>query len=257
MESPKYTINTSVIVTYTIVLVLTIIALSVISALNISYPITVATHQTSGELAVIGEGKVDVVPDNASVEIGVVVNDATTVDEAQSKLNDANNKVIDAVTKVGISKKDIKTSNYSINPNYMYPDGGKSSISGYNGSVNVSVKVKDIQKLAQVIEGATKAGANNIYGTNYTVENPEKYREQARSKAIANAQEQANKLASTLGIHLGRVVNVVESTPSQYPVYMDKMALSEPRGGGLGAAPDLQPGSQTITSVVTLYFEKR
>jgi uncharacterized protein len=252
----KSAINTGLVLTYILLLLITIGGLALINALNISYPVNVATHQTSGELAVVGEGKVDVVPDNATVEIGIIVNDATTVDQAQASLNESNNKVVEALVGAGIDKKDIKTSNYSVNPNYIYPEGGRSSISGYNGSVNLSVKVKDTQKLSQVIEVSTKAGANNIFGTNYSVENPEKYREEAREKAIANARAQANKLASTLGIRLGKVVNVVESTPNQSPIFYDKVGLSAERGGGAGS-PDLQPGSQTITSVVTLYFEKR
>lgn len=240
---------------YAGILLMTIFALILIDRLNISYPISLTSSTTSGELAVVGEGKVDVVPDSASVDIGVIVNDAATVEEAQNNLNNINNRVVEALVGLKIDKKDIKTSNYSVNPNYIYPEGGRSSISGYNGNVNITVKVKDVENLAKVIEAATKAGANNIFGTNYTVENPEKYREEAREKAIANARAQAEKLASTLGIRLGKIVNVVESSPDSPIYFSDKMAVSEGRGGGGGA--DLQPGSQTITSVVTLYFEKR
>ena len=89
------------------------------------------------------------------------------------------------------------------------------------------------------------------------VDDPAKYRAEARKKAIDNAKEQANKIASDLGIKLGKIVNISESSPdSAVPVYALKdAAMSRGAGGGGNAA--IEPGSQTITSVVTLYFEKR
>lgn len=239
-----------------VILGLVFLFLVLVNLLKISYPIEVTTKAASGELSVVSEGKVDVVPDAATVELGVVVNNATTVEGVRKQINDINNKIIDSLTNLKIDKKDVKTSNYSINPNYVY-SGEESRISGYNGNVTISVKVKETEKLAQVVGAAISSGANNVFGTNYTVENPEKYREQAREKAIQNAREQAKKLANQLGIRLGRVVNVVESTPSDPQYFYDKVALSADGRGGTSAAPNLQPGSQTITSVVTLYFEKR
>jgi len=161
--------------------------------------------------------------------------------------------------KLNLKKENIKTSNYSIYPNYVY-EKDQNRITGYNGSVTISIKMKDTKLTANVIEEATKAGANNVQGTRFVVDNPDKYRELAREAAITNAKEQAQKLAKTLGIKLGKIVNVVESTPSySAPNYAAKMALSSV--GGLGGSADssanFEPGSQTLSSVVTLYFEKK
>lgn len=245
----------SPLVTYAGFLLLTIIALFLIKTFDISYPIDITTKSSSGELAVVGEGKVDVIPDSAQVEVGIVVSNASTVDEAQKRITEVNNKAIDALSKLGIDKKDIKTSNYSINPNYSY-EGRRNDIIGYNGNVTLSIKVKDMKKMPQVIEEVTKAGANQVFGSSFSVENPEKYREEARSKAIENARAQAEKLAGSLGIRLGKIVNIVESSPNNMPPILFEKSLSlEGRGGG--TPPDIQPGSQTITSTVTLYFEKK
>lgn len=244
----------SPLVTYAGFLLLTIIALFLIKTFDISYPIDITTKSSSGELAVVGEGKVDVIPDSAQVEVGIVVSNASTVDEAQKRITEVNNKAIDALSKLGIDKKDIKTSNYSINPNYSY-EGGRNDITGYNGNVTLSIKVKDMKKMPQVIEEVTKAGANQVFGSSFSVENPEKYREEARSKAIENARAQAEKLARSLGIRLGKIVNIVESSPNMPPVLFEKSLSLDGRGGG--TPPDIQPGSQTITSTVTLYFEKK
>lgn len=248
-----------ILTTYILILIATFVFLWLISFFNISYPLDITQKQASGELAVVGVGKVDIVPDTASVDLGIVINDAKTIDEAQSKINAVNNSIVEGVKVLGIEKGDIKTSNYSIVPNYDYSKGGNGVITGYNGNTTVTIKVKDTSKLPQVIEAGTKGGANQVMGTNYTIDKPEKYQEQARQKAIDNAREQAQKLASQLGIRLGKVTNIVESSNNPGPI---PMAFSTKEGMGMGGgtnapSPDLQPGTQTITSTVTLYFDKK
>jgi len=106
---------------------------------------------------------------------------------------------------------------------------------------------------SKVIETATTAGANQIQGSRFVVDKPELYREEAREKAIKNAKEQAEKMAKNLGIKLGKIVNIIESSPSQ-PIAFYGKAYAEGLGGG---GPILEQGTQTVTSVVTLYFEKK
>lgn len=230
-----------------------LLVLLVVKIFNISYPVSVTTRAVSSELSVVGEGKVDVVPDTASVQVGIVVSDAATVPLAESQVNETNNNIVEAMRGLGIEEKDIKTTNYSIYPNYNY-EGGRNDITGYSGNATLTIKVRETTQLQQVITAATEAGANQVYDTQYTVDNPAVYREQAREAAIQNAREQAEKLASSLDIRLGKIVNIIESSPQTdgyIPLYYDREA------GGLGGAPDLAPGSQTITSIVTLYFERK
>lgn len=234
-------------------LVLIVITLWIINILGISYPVDVTTRQASGELAVVGEGKVDVVPDTAMVNVGIVISNASTVEEAQSQINLTNNAIVSAMKNLGISDEDISTSNYSINPDYNY-ESGKNEITGYSGNASLTIKVKNLDTLPQVIEQATKNGANQILGTSFVVDKPEEAREEARNKAIKNAKEQAQKLADSLGIRLGKVTNIVESTGDTIPpVFAREQAI----GIGGNASPDFEPGTQTITSTVTLYFDKR
>ncbi|OGK66252.1 hypothetical protein A2313_01065 [Candidatus Roizmanbacteria bacterium RIFOXYB2_FULL_41_10] len=245
--------NKTVTSTYAAILVLTIIALSVIKYFNISYPISVSTSQVSRELSVVGEGKVEVIPDTAVVEVGVTVNNIDTARQTQNQLTQTNNQIISALTKIGVAKKDIKTTNISIYPNYSY-DGAVSDIIGYNGNATLSVTVKNVSKASEVVDVATQNGANEVRGPNFTLNKPEKYREEARNKAIDNAKEQAEKLAKNLGIRLGKIVNIVESSPISSQDYYYPRAAAEGMGGG---GPTYEPGSQTITSTVTLYFEKK
>lgn len=239
--------------TYGGILVLTIIALFIIKYFNISYPISVTTSTVSRELSVVGEGKVEAVPDTATVTVGITVNNVATAKEAKTQISSVNNRLIEAMKRLGIPKKNITTTNFSIYPNYSY-DGSVSSIIGYNGNASVSIKVENVDKASAVVDEATTAGANEIQGTSFTINKPEKYREEARNKAIENAKEQAQKLAHQLGIKLGKVVNIVESTPQDSPIYYTRAAAEGMGGGG---NPVFEAGSQIVTSTVTLYFEKR
>lgn len=249
-------INKNTVATYAAIVLTTIIGLSLIDALNIRFPVSVVTSARAGELAVIGEGKVEIAPDTAFVDAGISVNNAKTAADAQNTMNGVNNKIIEAMKGLGIKKENIKTSNYSVYPNAVF-EGGRDRVSGYNGNATITIKTENLTLVSQIIQKATEAGANQIQGSRFTIEKPEKYRQEAREEAIKNARQEAARLAKSLGIRLGRVVNIVEAGADQ-PFPMDfKMARAESSGIGGAPAPDIEPGTQTISSTVTLYFEKR
>jgi len=231
---------------------LVLVFLFLVNFFNISYPINVTTRNAS-ELSVVGEGKVDVVPDTGNVSVGITAS-GNTVTQVQSEMNKKNNEIVSAITKTGVNKKDIATSNYSINPTYDYEKG--QTITGYNGTATMNIKTKDTSKLPGIISAATEAGANQVYGTSYSIDDPQKFREEARNEAIANAKEQAQKLSNQLGIKLGKITNIVESAgDTNYPPIAMQKNLASFGGDNMPSA-ELQPGTQTITSTVTLYFEK-
>jgi uncharacterized protein len=248
-------LNSKFLTNLIVTIVIVLFALYLIKALDISYPVLLTSTTKSTELAVVGEGKIDVIPDVAYIDAGVTVSEGITVSEVQQTINETNNNIIEAMKKLGISKADIKTSNYSISPNYIY-ENNQNRIGGYNGNATTEIKVRNPQMVSQVVEAVTKAGANQINSTQFVVDNPEKYREDARNKAIQNAKEQAAKVANSLGIKLGKVVNIIESTPTNTGIVYPMRSLSSSGVGG-GSAPSIEPGNQTITSTVTLYFEKR
>lgn len=250
MENKKFLLN------FFIVIIVSIAGLYLIKALNIYYPLQIISTTRSSELAVVGEGKIEAVPDTAYVDAGITVDNKSTVSEVQDAITTVNNKIISAMKNIGIEKADVKTSNYSISPNNTY-ENGQNRINGYNGNASIEIKVKDMTLVLKVIEEATNAGANQIQGSRFVVDKPETYREKARNAAIENAKDQAQKMAKELGIRLGKITNIVESSPNVLvPMEAKSLALSSDRVGG-SASPVLEPGSQTITSVVTLYFEKQ
>lgn len=216
------------------------------------------TTGSNADFSVVGEGKIEVIPDTGYVDVGVTVNKAVSAEAAQDEVAKVNNQLIAKMKEFGIKAGDIKTTNYSVNPNYDYSNNSSGTIQGYNASAQLSIKVQKANSLGEIAQAATAAGATDIYNTRFNIENPEKYREQARTKAIEkNTREQANKLASQLGIKLGRVTNVVESTDANpiYPMYRPKECDGWRRRRFCRSA---DPGQQTITSsTVTLYFEKK
>jgi len=240
-----------------IVPLVTLITLVVIRILGLGIPLYVTTTTaTSADFSVVGEGKIDVQPDIGYVDVGITVSKVATAEDAQDQIATINNQLVAKMKDYGINKEDIKTTNFYINPNYEYKTDGGNYTNGYNGSAQLSIKVKNVEKLGEVAKAATAAGATDVYNTRFSIDSPEKYREQARTKAIDNAKEQAAKIASQLGIRLGKVTNVIESSSNAMPISYDKMLSSDMSGAG-GSIADLQPGTQTITSTVTLFFEKK
>ncbi|MCS7093457.1 MAG: SIMPL domain-containing protein [Patescibacteria group bacterium] len=237
--------------------ILIVVLLWLIKFFDISYPVTITTKNQSSELVVVGEGKIEVVPDVAFVEAGVVVDNQPTAKEAKDKLDSINNKIIKALGDIGIKKEDIKTTNYSIYPNYKY-ENNVNVISGYNGNAQIEVKIKnDSQLLTRVISLFMDSGANQIQRVRFMIDKPELYREKAREKAIQNAKDQAEKLSRDLGISLGKITNIVESFDGQSQGgYYRPMILAEEGGIG-GQAPLLEAGSRTVISIVRLHFEKK
>lgn len=249
-------LNRGVLTTYIAIVAVTITALALIKTFNISYPLTVTNLSSSNHLSVVGEGKVEALPDLAVIDAGIVVANSPTVEAVQSEIRNKNTAIVDDLKKnFGVNDKDIKTSNFNVYPNQDYNPGSGGKITGYNGNATLSIRVRDTQKVNDIVAALTKSGANQINSINYSIEDPDKYREQARDEAIQNAKQQAEKLASSLGIRLGKVVNVIESgNQNDYP---GSVMAREASGYGGGGGNSVQPGSQTVTSVVTLFFEKR
>lgn len=240
------------IVVVSVIMVLA--TLVIIKEANIYYPVKITTTQSS-DFVITGEGQVDVTPDTAYLDLGITVLNEPSAESARIKINEANNKIIEAATKNGIAKEDIKTSNYNIAPRENFSREGTPTATTYYGNANVSIKTKDLGKAEQLTEVLTTAGANSV-SVRFGIDDPNKYREEARNKAIENAKEQAKELSENLGIRLGRVTNAVESGKAMPPIMMDATKAFAPMGMGGSGTPSFEPGTQTITTTMTLYFEK-
>lgn len=253
----------------TTVVAIIFIALFLYGTFGASLPLYInqTTTNKNDLFTVTGTGEVTAKPDIAEVSFGVATTGSSVV-EVQNQSNEAINKVIAAVKALGISDKDIKTTNYNINPQYgregdsklmmmpePIPPTPDQDITGYNMNVNVLVKVRDLNKVNQVVDTATTNGANQIGGVSFTVDNPEKYQKEARELAVADAKRQANELANAAGIQLGKIVGIYENPMFYGRGDMMMSAKAEPATGG--APTQIEPGSGTISTQMTLNYETR
>ncbi|MFA5022468.1 MAG: SIMPL domain-containing protein [Patescibacteria group bacterium] len=239
----------------TVILICGMILLSIIIVTAILRERIVSEPQF--QLPITGQGKISYQPDIANVSVGVQVDKLAKADEALSQLNDKMNKVYDAIQKLGISKEDIQTQNYSLYPQYDYSPDNTSKLSGYNANQVVVVKVRNIQNnnglVTKVISEASKAGANQINGVTFEASNINELRQQARLKAIADARAKTGIIASALGVRLGKVVGMWENVLAQ----PDLSAYG--KGGAnisVGASSPVVPeGSQELIIEVTINYK--
>lgn len=225
-------------------------------------PLSISQTTTSKQntFDVTGDGEITTAPDRAQVSAGVQVNDAS-VAAVQDKGNKIITQITNDVTKLGVDKADIKTSNYSLYPNYDYRSGSQ-KITGYNLNVNLSITIKDFAKINDVIDTATRDGANQLGGVSFTLsdEKQRQVEDQVRTLAIQRAKEKADSLSRIAGVRLGKIVNIMENN-NQAPrpiLYNAKdTAIAAPVGlGGAAVAPtQISPGSTTFSMSVTLSYE--
>lgn len=236
------------------------------------------TQPLSKEALFTAEGTAEVsyVPDTALLYLGVNKT-AATQEEAKNQANAIINQIVKDLEKLGIEKKHIKTTNFSVNQDYDYsimpveaqdaameapaklmiaPDSRKPKVRGYTASANVEVRVKPLEKAEQAIDIATKDGATQVSASQLILNEDEqkKLEDNARIQAIQNAKIKAKDISKAAGIRLGRVVSVQENGGGYPGPYTMK---AESRGGDTTAAPatELNPGENKISISVTLSYE--
>lgn len=234
--------------------VIVLLALKFVSPLPISSVVT----QKNDLFTVSGTGKVSVIPDTAIIDLGIT-SSQPTVKAAQNEANTVITNISKAVRELGISEKDIKTSNYSVYPQYDYRTGVVNKITSFQVTANLIITVRELDKANQVIDQATSKGANTVGGINLTVaqDKQKELLQQARDEAVKEAKAKAESLARSAGISLGRIINVQESDTSQPMPLLMNAKMSDAVGQGGGAPTEIQPGSTDIVSSVTLYYETR
>lgn len=238
---------------------LVMVALGLYGKFGPGIPIQSVVTQKQDLFTVSGEGKVTVVPDTGIVDLGVSSN-RSTVKEAQNEANTVISNISKALRELGIDAKDIKTSNYSVYPQYDYTSGSAGRITGYQVNVNLNVTVREMDKLNDAVDLATNNGANTVGGVQLTVDETKRKElmQEARDAAVKEAKTKAESLAKAAGISLGKIVNVVESENPMYPgplMYAKDLALEA--SGGAGNPTNIQAGSTDITTSVTLFYETR
>lgn len=209
-----------------------------------------------------GNGKAEIKPDMAVIRVGVQAN-GTTVQQAQTDLNTAINKVNDAVKALGIKNEDIETENYNVNPNMDFREGQNEQssfapqnqrITGYTATSNVVIKVRDISKASQVVDTATGNGANLVGRITFDVSDKTAAINEAREEAVKEAKQNATQAAKVAGFSLGKLINYNEWIPQEnIPYGIGGTELSKPDAPS--TPTEIQPGSTEVIINVTLSYE--
>lgn len=196
-------------------------------------------------VTVTGEATVAVAPDTAMIRLGV-----STQEKSAREASEANAKqmtaVLAAIKDTGVADRDIQTSRLSLQPQYDPNKSGTARLTGFQASNQVTVRIRDIDKLPTVLDRAITAGANEMSGIEFVVSEQSNLLDQARDDAIADARRKAELYAKAAGAKLGRVVSITEegSAPPPRPI----QALRA------GAVP-IAPGEQTLRAIVTVSYE--
>ena len=220
------------------------------------FPFAVNSVQTSKQdlFQVTGEGSSTAVPDTAHVIFGVT-KQSSTVADAQNQTNTAVNAILDALKKMGVNTKDLKTTDYSVNPNYNF-NGGTQTITGYTVTQNIDVKIQPLDKVNQAIDTITKNGANLVGQVSFGFSNDleQKLEDEARKDAVTKAKAKAVGLASAAGVHLGPIINITENPTTPLPI-VRPMALEGKLQDTNSAPTEVTPGTSEVTTSVTLSYQ--
>lgn len=195
-------------------------------------------------ISVSGDATVSVPPDQALID-GGVTSEAKTAREASDANNTAMGKVLLALKGAGIEEKDVQTSRLSLQPQSAPNKTGPNAIVSYRASNRVTVRLRDVTKVANVIDTLVSAGANEIGGINFVVSQASKLLDDAREQAVADARRKAEIYAKAAGVTLGAPLNISEQGGGPSPVPFRKMAV------GMASTPVAQ-GEETLAVTVSV-----
>jgi len=217
-------------------------------------------RETENTITVSDTGEIYAKPDLALTTFSVITEEKT-VAEAMSENTKKMNAIISSVKGQGVEEKDLKTTTFNIYPRYEwqrekteippYPQGERVLV-GYEVRQSLQVKIRDMEKVGKIIEGATAAGANQVGDLQFTIDKEDELKAQARKEAIEKAKTKAKELASQLGVNLVRISNFSES--GVVPRYYD-LKEEVPMGIGGGETPQIEVGENKITVTVTITYE--
>jgi hypothetical protein len=207
---------------------------------------------TIRSISVTGTGRVKAEPDVADVNLGVTKQgeDAKSASGEAATTMDA---VIGALLAAGIAEADIQTTTLSLYPIYDY-DESPPDIEGWEASNQVNVTVRDIESVGDVVDAATAAGATNVNGITFRVDDPTAAEATARSAAVADARTKADQLAADAGVNIIGIVSISESGgQAPQPIFMARSEMAFDAAGA--AATPVLPGQVELSISVFIQYE--
>ena len=199
-------------------------------------------------IAMTGHGEVRAAPDMAQVTIGVTAS-ATTAAQAVAANSARMKTVFAALAKLGVPERNIQTANFFVSPQYTNGDNNAPRrLTGYQVNNDVTVRVEDVGKLGSALDALVAAGANQINGISFSIQNDGPLLEKARAQAVADARARAETYAKAAGVSLGPILSISEGGGESPPRPMYRMAA-------MAAETRIAPGEQSVTADVSVVWE--
>lgn len=197
------------------------------------------------------EGSVKAEPDVADIGAGVV-SDAPEAAAAMQANAKQMTRVVDALRRAGVAARDIQTTGIDLQPQYHYEEKQPPRLTGYKAQNRVQIVLRDLDQAGRVIDALVAAGANQINGPGFRVDQPAPLLDKARQQAVVNGRARAELYAAAAGMRVKRVLSITErgSTP---PAPMPRMAMA--RAEVMDAASPVMPGELAMDVNVNMVFE--
>jgi hypothetical protein len=210
-------------------------------------------HRT---LTVTGTAEVKVTPDICYMSFVVTTRNRSAV-QAYGDNNVQMGKINSAVKAQGIEPKDLQTTNFSITPEYHYEKNtSKRVFDDYLVNNTLSVSLRDLTRVSAILDAAMSAGAAEVGGVTFTIENPKKYTAGARIDAIRAARAKAEVIADEAGVKIKKPISISESEPNSYGWMNAQANTAVTRDFSAGEeAPSLEPGQVKLTHTVYITYE--
>ncbi len=235
----------------------TLITLAVAAVVIVAL-VTTNRVQNQDRFSVTGSGTVYAKADIANIEVGLKVEAKKTAALATTESTNKMNEIVSELKALGVEEKDIKTSNYSLRPVYNYSEARGQELIGYEVTQNLTLKIRDLSKIGDVIAKTTEKGANQIGNVNFTIDDEFQLKNEAREIAITKAKEKAELIAAQSGMKLGAIKSVYESmepvTPIAYNYSNARKEMAVDQAGGI-SAPEILSGQNEVRVEVTLVYE--
>ena len=228
------------------------IALPVAAQAPVKPPMVSADPDT---ISVTGMGRVSLVPDRFSFNVGVQTM-APTVEEAVNQNNSRVAAVIAALKKAGAAGEEIQTANFNIYPQQEYEQGKTPRVTGYQVSNSVTVTKKQIADAGRLLQVAIAAGVNQTSGLTFSVSDPARGRDQGLRNAFEDARAKAALLAQSAGRTLGPALSIAEGSSPSMPPRPMSMVRSMMAKAEVSEVP-VESGSDERSFTVSVVFAMR
>ncbi len=199
-----------------------------------------------------GTAELKVTPDQAVIQLGVE-HQSATAKNAKTAVAAASRKILAALKGLGIDDKDIQTDYLSLQPMIDYRKGLR--ITNFTAEQSLSVKVRDLSKLDDIMDAVMSAGANNIGGIEYQSSELRKYKDEARDAAAKAAREKADALAKALGNQIGKTYSIEEVQQSEGYYGNNGLTANTTMEDEKSRAPSTAPGELTVKASVIVAFD--